>query len=375
MTTPYTAQAAQTPAGVRDQLIPGFIGDTADINQTNEVVSAINSDGGVKQVSTLTVSGATNDKTYTVTINGIDVSYTADGTATIAEIAAGLTAAVEAEPAVSAIVTAAATTTTMVLTGRNFGFTFTVSEDDAQLSWAATTAAATASDVPFGRLVTTSGTVGARSGLLPAGLPTGFTAQVDTFDYTYNASDEWTVTVEYGGELYSGTVVLATGKTASTAAMLAELNAALPANSVIASAGGSDELVLTAEVAGGSFKTTYAIGSLATTLPSLTSTRSLSTSIDDALLGLSRRSLNVQSRTVGSTGTAYNPNDTMQVLKKGAMFVARDTTQTPAYGGKVYVDITDGKLYTAATSARVPVARLSWYRSLDDDLAVVIIND
>ncbi|MCA8966726.1 MAG: transporter substrate-binding domain-containing protein [Planctomycetes bacterium] len=52
--------------------------------------------GQVKQVTTITVSGATNSATYTITVNGVDVQYTADSSTSTTEIAAGLAAAVPA---------------------------------------------------------------------------------------------------------------------------------------------------------------------------------------------------------------------------------------------------------------------------------------
>lgn len=74
----------------------------------------------ITQVNTVTVTSAVNSTIYTVTINGVDNTYTSDASATTAEIAAGLAAAINAS--VDVLVTPV--TATYVS-----GATFTVSAD------------------------------------------------------------------------------------------------------------------------------------------------------------------------------------------------------------------------------------------------------
>lgn len=74
----------------------------------------------IQQVNTVTVTSAVNSTIYTVTINGVDNTYTSDASATTAEIAAGLAAAINAS--VDVLVTPV--TATYVS-----GATFTVSAD------------------------------------------------------------------------------------------------------------------------------------------------------------------------------------------------------------------------------------------------------
>lgn len=79
----------------------------------------------VAQVNTVTPT-AVNSETYTITINGKSVSYTADASATVAEITAGLVAAFAActEPEFQEI-TATDGTTLVTLTAKSAGTPFT----------------------------------------------------------------------------------------------------------------------------------------------------------------------------------------------------------------------------------------------------------
>ena len=97
----------------------------------------------VAQVSTATPTAA-NSTLYTLTINGKDVSYTSDGSATVAEITAGLTAAWNASAQTEiAEVTATDSTTHVTLTGDTAGKPFTVTSTGAGTINLATTTAAT----------------------------------------------------------------------------------------------------------------------------------------------------------------------------------------------------------------------------------------
>ena len=79
----------------------------------------------VAQVNTVTPTAA-NSQTYTITINGKNVNFTADASATVAEITAGLTAAFNAstEPEFAEI-TATDSTTHVTLTADTAGYPFT----------------------------------------------------------------------------------------------------------------------------------------------------------------------------------------------------------------------------------------------------------
>lgn len=86
------------------------------------------------QFSTIIVTGATNLKTYTVVINDVSIDYVADAATTPAEIANGLEAAINAEAAVNAVVTAVSDGVDQVVVSSDIGgVRFTISEIDAEL--------------------------------------------------------------------------------------------------------------------------------------------------------------------------------------------------------------------------------------------------
>lgn len=201
------------------------------------LLAAFSSDLEVAQVTTVTVGGATNSALYSIRVvdqdgNGATVSYTSDGSATTAEIAAGLLAAAVADPLFSALVAATGpTSTTIRLTNRIGGAdqTFTVSFPDnpsTQLTQAATTAAADAATYIIGRFAEVSGQEGAN-------------LTVETLDSFTPASIAYTVT-HGAGATYSGTFTVNNPLTggqdaiswtasagANLAATLVNINAAL----------------------------------------------------------------------------------------------------------------------------------------------------
>lgn len=142
---------------VRDERVAGVPGAQAD-NGFADVLSYANDDPRAQQIDTITVTGATNDKTYTVTINGVDISFLSDATATIAEVADGLAAAIEAEPLVNGTVGAVSDGVSLVtVTATTGGVGFTIAESDAELTLASVQANATAAAIPFGRAVIEDG--------------------------------------------------------------------------------------------------------------------------------------------------------------------------------------------------------------------------
>lgn len=91
----------------------------------------------VAQVDTITPT-AVNLHVYTVTIDGVPYSYTADGSATIAEIVTGLSAAINGDAAAQA---AATGSVTLILTAKTAGHPFSTSiNSDVNLALVHTTA-------------------------------------------------------------------------------------------------------------------------------------------------------------------------------------------------------------------------------------------
>lgn len=116
----------------------------------------------VAQVERITVDTAANSTAYTVTINGVPISFTSDANATKEEIRDGLVAAINAEGFVNSEVTASngPTTDTLDVTADTAGTPFTLTESDANLSTSTITANVTGNPVPFGRGLARGGSAG-----------------------------------------------------------------------------------------------------------------------------------------------------------------------------------------------------------------------
>jgi hypothetical protein len=131
-------------------------------------------DANVAQVDTVTVATVLNSTIYTVRINGVDVSFTSDASATAGEIALGLVAAINAstDPAVTGVTAAttalaadAAATLTITADVAGTPFTATVG---ANLTIATTTANNTAGITAVTDLRDTEPTVRGAGGTPPA---------------------------------------------------------------------------------------------------------------------------------------------------------------------------------------------------------------
>jgi len=366
---------SQQASDVRGRPLEARAGDIVNNSHHVRRLSLINSQSQAKQVMTCTVSGATNDKVYSVVVNGFTVSYTADSSATIAEIAAGLAAAVNAEALVGGQVIATSTATECILTSRWPGESFTFTEADAQLSIATTTANAEASTVAFGvGVVSTVFAAGEDAQPGAQALDSLYTAQVMQLDYTYNAGDVVHISIldKHSGAVIAETsYTLATDKPTSTAAIVAILNAQLPANSVLAAdAGAGDEINLTAEIAGFEFDAAIKADDNGTTavIKTLTTGPSPATSLLRSLVGVSERRDDVETETVGGTAVAYKANSGCIAVYDEPIWVATDASETVAFGQSVYIELDgsaslNGHFYNTDSSTRLLVPGWSWIRA------------
>lgn len=307
----------------------------------------VNSNPEAKQKNTFTVTGATNAKTYTVTINGIAVSYTASGAATVAEIADGLAAAIGAEGSVNANVEATSDgVDTVTVESRNAGIAFTLTEADAQITTASVTANASAAAVPFGVACFVTGEDDIAGSLASLALSSYFVAQVDTLLPTYVASAEYHATVIYDGAVYHADAAAGGNQAAASAALLAALEDALALLPLTVSADGNNVLI-TADTAGDSFESSiYAIdGGGGLPVPTRSSTRSRATSLVDSFAGVAERAYTVE-------GTEYPANFGFSAIRKGEVWVADPGA---AVGDRVYVDGTDATFSNAAGANMIPL--------------------
>lgn len=224
--------------GKRDFLQPG---DLYDGSRLIDNLTLINSDPQAAQVSTVVVDTAANATVYSFSINGVPVSYTSDASATKLEIVEGLRLALQNEPSITRIRSESDGVDTITLYGTEEGYAFTLADSDANLTTATTTAAASASVVPFGRgLVRT----GDREGRLPKA--SDFGGSQVTFDITADDSQPYSFGVVYGGAEYE--VSYTSDASATTAEISAGLKAALDALSLpITATEPTDQLVLTGD--------------------------------------------------------------------------------------------------------------------------------
>jgi hypothetical protein len=165
------------------RLTRGFAGQLLSAIGQSRVQTFINSVAFTRQVSTITVGTATASTPYTATVNGIAVTFNAGVGATSAQIATGLAAAINANVVIGSAVVADGTSgTTVVLTARFASIVFTLATSNGGVGYvnAATTAAASALAIPYGRFIAVKQANAAYAAdpvtqLSPATLPTAST--------------------------------------------------------------------------------------------------------------------------------------------------------------------------------------------------------
>lgn len=358
----------------------GALGDLVYVSHLNRSKTVTNDNPQSVQIWTVTVDTAVNDTGYTFDVEGVAISFTSDATATTAEIQAGLVAAYNASPVAFGMATAAGTDPDVVITGRNAGINFEVSDSDANLTTVETQDAAQADRIPFARLMVTQGFQSSPSleanelgALAKSSL---LTAQVDTYLMTYQDAIRMSIFVEIEGETYEGSIVTAAASNIATEGALLNtaLNAALPANSVVATFA-TATITLTSEVAGKSFKSwlvyqaTVAADPI-TAAQTKTSTGLVSDDIAKAAVGLSMRRADVENATVAGDDPSYAPTFGVEVLSNGTMWVDSPGAVTPS--DPVYVELgvtaDNGKFFTAASATRVllPSTLARWERNVRD---------
>lgn len=364
---------SQQAGDVRGRALQGAIGQCVYSSHLTRLTTALNEDPQAVQIDDITPVAA-NDATYTVTVNGVSASFTADSSATVAEITAGLTAAINAEPLIRGVLAPTDATTKVTLTGLTPGLAYTLATSTSgggSLASASVQAAADADAVPFGRLVVDAG-------LSPYGndqlgklaKSTGFTAQtvVQTITYVLNATYLVTIRDEAGAVIAQGETAADTDTATTTAAIAATMNGLLPADSVLASDNATD-VTFTAELAGREFSVevgTNEAGQVGGAIGAQTSDASTATSVNRAAIGLTMFSSNDPTPTIGGTAGEYGPNAGMRVLQgANSMWVERDAAVSE--GDPVYVELDGtgddaGKLFTTDSATRVLLTGASWER-------------
>lgn len=376
-------------ADARAALPLGFIGSLIVGSMFSQEVTAINTAGSAAQVVTVAVPASVDNSTaYSVTINGNTATYTSDGSATQAELGAGLAAAIAAEPGCRGSMTAAYSGGTLTLTGTYAGITHTVTVSGGTGSNilgtpTTSTSAASATSVPFGVAVVQTGFTAdggqTRKGAAPK--TSTFTAQVISMTFAGNTASYYSGEVAINGKVYNwGGIVWDTDLDTTCTAIAAGINAVMPTETVIAASVGSGGgvVTLTAEVEGAEFDATARASGHASAeaTKAYTTGPSMSTSLARALIGISARSRAVENATLGGDDPAYVGNSAMRVWTEGRVIVS-DRSLTITAGDDVYVSVgasTPGYLYNAAGTDRVwvPPSKMRWQTQQSSDGTAVV---
>lgn len=382
---------SQGALDVRNTPRQALVGQLALNSELSELITLINKDPQLVQISTITVDTGTNSYTYKVSIAlagapAIEVTYAADSSTSTTEVAVGLAAAINAHPVLRGQLAATSATNVVTITGLYPGLAFVTTETDtgAKCTISDTVqVAAAAASVAFGVAVMSQGYDTAsidEYGCLAASAK--LTAQVETLGITYASGEVHYVSIEMiGGEKYQVAVASDTNHDTTATAIAAAINALMPANTVVAAAG-TALVTLTGEVAGWGFKVGVG-GKIGTAINTsvVHTTAGRLTDITRALAGVSVYSADEEVTTVGGTASSYPANRGMRVLKKGQIWVA--TSQTIAKDDPVYVELgasNTGKFYNTSSSTRAPlpasIAR--WERpslaASGDSIAVLALN-
>lgn len=326
--------------------LAGMISDSSRL----EGVSITNDAPRAAQVSTVTVDTAENSSEYTITIDGIDASYTSDATATVGEIAAGLAAAVNAEALLSGRMSATAASAVCTITALIGGRGFTLTEADARLTAATSTANATADPVNFGvAVIRDSDTTGRelKAANLTAMSYTVTPAAVN--DATY-----W-VGVHLGDTSYTALYTADASATVKeiVEGLVAVLEAQLPASTVSATEDDA-AITLTAEVAGMPFSVSAGSDAATATMTVAKVSDSALCDVDRAFAGVTIRELNHEMDSDGET--QYAGGETMSVAARGRLYVEVQDAVTTASRVHVRVAGTGAPFAGAAAANYLPMS-------------------
>ena len=335
---------------------PRFIGD---VIRAALLRDGINTGDQAVQVTTIASPASPDNSTeYAVLVNGAEVgAYTTDASATQDELGAGLAAAINGPCTASYDASSNVLTLTFVWPGVAYTVTTTGGSGASALGTPTTsTSAASADGIEFGRLLVRSGTDG--KGNVKVKKAGGLTAQVMTFTIASASGAFFHGDVEVNGKVYNWGPVDHNTDTNTTAEDIKDaINAAVPANTVLATRSTAD-VVLTAEVAGCEFGANIHASGAATAsaAKAYTTGPSISTSLARAAFGISQRRLDVENETVDGADPAFDANAVVPCLRRGAICVERDTSETIAAGDEVYVSVASGsygRFYNSAAANRV----------------------
>lgn len=392
---------------VETDLQPAFEGMPYD--GTGRVSTASNQDPQAAQIDTITIDTGTDTETYGIDFFDGAMSFSIVATASVAATVAQqlvdeINSDGEDAPLINQRVVAERNGDDVVLTARvaGVGFSTTLDENAAKMTLVLTQANATADPVEFGRLIifdganTFTGRVGGGTGSERLGKlaqASGLVAQADTLLLVYDAG----VIAKVGVKVYDPATgvtdtyevehVMASNADTSVIALVALLNADLPANTVLASHPVGDTITLTAETAGLSFELSFGFGTAADsgTWTHGTNGNDPLTDINTAQIGIALargRTEKVRPLTPGqlaSTASRYEANENMDVGEDKRVWVVSEDSVT--LQGKVFVRlVANGALDKLGGFAGAPgtglieLKRAHWFK-VSGSFAVVELRN
>lgn len=329
------------------------------------------------QAWTVTVSGATDAKVYTVSFSytGDDgrliegsVSHTAQTSATTTTVATGIKAAWNASALASSLGYATSSSAVVTITSRSILNTFTVSDSDAQLA-CASSGGATPAHIPYGRLVYRP----ASDAKLLELNATNLSALTYTLTPAAVNSQTYTVFIDIPGIGVWPNVTAGDGSATVTEivdAFVAIINGLVPANSIVAS-NDSDTLLLTSEVDGLWFRAGGGSSSASATWTVATNgAATINTAVGFAM----RKQDHVTTLSSGVAG--YAAFDEVSVLSSGVCLVETDASLVN--GSQLYYHTSGasiGKWSNTSASTNVPApARYRLVESVSSSLATIAVG-
>lgn len=357
---------------VRTGLYKGLVGEPSNNSPLNLAITCVNDSPRAAQVSTILVDTAANSTAYTVTVDGIDVSYTSDGTATVAEIATGLAAALNAEGLINGRLSASSNSATVTLTARVGGEPFTLSESDANLTASTLSANALSAPLYMGRAVKIDPAVtNADNQAVEAA--SAFTPLIYVITPAAVNLAVYLVDVQYRGRGYKAQYTADASATVQEIVEGLQLNLAASLPSGVVATENNTTLTLTAATAGETFSLS-AGSSSATATMTVTDNLSADTSADLGLIGVAQRDM-TREMEVGSDDPYFAGNSAIPTQFTGVINVPIEATITSLNQG-VYVRVAAngsldkiGGFSPVAGAGLVLWSKAKWARQLESGLA------
>lgn len=356
-------------------------------------IISLDPEGPTQQVDVLTITSPANSSAYVVTVactvNGLRVSrtlsFTTDGSASAAELGAGLYAAYLADGQLTSLFSSVTDSGAGVLTfvwKRGFSGTFTLTTNPSTAIAKSTTAAAAGPSYGYGSLVqvVSSANMPSNNVSLAAQSPVAVAGAVLTFTVTHGAGATYTAVVQndvWGGGSITKNVSASAGANAAAtdAAIIAALEAAFTNATGAAPSTGTVTLTFPA---GDDASAWDALGTGGGGSPALAVAKTSGPAAlpQVAIVLNDHATAPLESRTALTSVSGSDPGQSVRAImagdgSTGVGVAAQHTSYT--LGSAVWYD-TSGLLYNAAAPGRIPAPGLRWVKlSSDSTIAILAL--